>query len=90
MNVLQTKLTRVGRKTDPAPVQKRQEEPIYELESELARVVVHAAHCAPDRRLAWVNSIGLLFLLIVVAGFKPVSVKPRPLPTIEEASAAVV
>ena len=62
----------------------------YELESELARTAVHAAERDPNRRLAWVNSISILFLLIGVFGSKPASIRIKPLPPVEAVSAAIV
>ncbi len=62
----------------------------YELRSELARSLLHSTDRDPDRTLAWVNSVCILFLLIGVAGSKPASVAIQPLPPIEEATAAIV
>jgi protein TonB len=62
----------------------------YELNSELARVGLHATDVDPDRKLAWVNSICILFLLIGIAGSKPAAIWIKPLPPIEEVNAAIV
>jgi protein TonB len=62
----------------------------YELNSELARVGLHATESDPDRKLAWVNSICILFLLIGIVGSTPASIKIKPLPPIEEVNAAIV
>ena len=62
----------------------------YELESELARTSVHAADQDPNRKLAWVNSICILVLLIGVFGSKPASISIKRLPPVEEVSAAIV
>jgi periplasmic protein TonB len=62
----------------------------YELESELARWSVHSTDRDPNRRLAWVNSICILFLLIGIAGSKPASVRVETPPPIEEASTVIV
>src|SRR5713226_3089002 len=62
----------------------------YELESELARLGLHATDRDPNRKLAWVNSICILFLLIGFAGSKPASIKIKPLPPVEEINAAIV
>jgi hypothetical protein len=62
----------------------------YELSSELARLGLRAAEADPDRRLAWVNSICILFLLIGVTGSKPTSMRIKRLPPVEEASAVIV
>jgi len=65
--------------------------PRYELTSELARLGLAAAvpHDG-DRRLAWVNSICVLFLLIGIVGYKRGSASIRPLPPLEEIVPAVV
>jgi protein TonB len=62
----------------------------YELHSELAWVGLHATDRDPNRKLAWVNSIGILFLLIGIAGSRPASIRIKPLPPIEEVNAAIV
>ena len=65
-------------------------EPGYRLESELARTALHAADRDPSRKLAWVNSVCILFLLIGICGSKPASIRVRSLRPIEEVSAAIV
>ena len=62
----------------------------YELESELARVSLHAGDQDPNRKLAWVNSVCILFFLIGAFGSKPASIRIKTLPPIEEVSAAIV
>ncbi len=62
----------------------------YELNSELAWIGLHATDADPNRKLAWVNSICILFLLIGIAGSRPASIRIKPLPPIEEVSAAIV
>jgi TonB family protein len=62
----------------------------YELNSELARVGLHATDSDRDRKLAWVNSICILFFLIGIVGSKPESIRIKPLPPAEEASAVIV
>src|SRR5580692_6191235 len=63
----------------------------YQLKSDLARVCLPAPGRAVPRRLAWANSISLLFLLIGVAGsqsrlpaLKPVPPMEQPVPIIVE------
>ena len=43
-----------------------------------------------DQRLAWVNSICILFLLIGVLGAKSAFISIKPLPTVEDAGAAII
>jgi len=62
----------------------------YELQSELARSLLHATDRDPNRTLAWVNSVCILFLLIGAVGSKPAYVVIKPLPAVEEATAAIV
>lgn len=62
----------------------------YQLESELARTALYAGERDPNRKLAWVNSICILVLLIGVFGSKPASIRIKPLPPVEEVSAAIV
>lgn len=62
----------------------------YELESELARTALYAAERDPNRKLAWVNSICILVLLIGVFGSKPAGIRIKPLPPVEAVSAAIV
>src|SRR5258707_2996719 len=64
--------------------------PRYELESELSRVSLHATDKDPNRNLAWVNSICILFFLIGVFGSKPASIRIKPLPPVAEVTAAFV
>jgi protein TonB len=62
----------------------------YQLNSELARAGLHATESNPDRKLAWVNSICILFLVIGIAGSRPVAIRIKPLPPVEEVNAAIV
>ena len=62
----------------------------YELESELTRNSVHAAERDLNQKLAWVNSVCILVLLIGVFGSKPASISIKALPPVEEVSAAIV
>src|ERR1035441_5083906 len=62
----------------------------YELSSELARIGLHAVEADPDRKLAWVNSVCILFLLIGIVGSRPASIRIKPLPPLEEVNAAIV
>ena len=62
----------------------------YQLESELSQAALQAAERDPNQKLAWVNSICILILLIGVFGSKPASVKIKPVPPIEQVNAAIV
>jgi TonB family protein len=52
---------------------------VYQLKSELARVCLPTPERSADRRLAWINSICALFLLIGIAGAQS-SLPPRKAP----------
>ena len=54
--------------------------PGYELKDELARYCLPPANRDPNRKLAWVNSVCILFLIIGLAGAKPGSISLRPPP----------
>ena len=62
----------------------------YELTSELARIGLHAVEADSDRKLAWVNSVCILFLLIGLVGSRPAEIRIKPLPPIEEINAAIL
>ena len=62
----------------------------YQLRDELARLCLPAAHRDPNRKLAWINSTCLLFLLIGTLGAKPTPVSIRPVPPLEQAVPVVV
>ena len=62
----------------------------YELKDELARYCLPEANRSPDRKLAWMNSICLLFLLIGILGAKPAAVSTKAVPPIEEAVPVIV
>lgn len=64
--------------------------PGYQLESELARAALSASERDPSRKLAWVNSVCILILLIGVFGSHPASIRIKPLPPVEQVSAAIV
>lgn len=64
--------------------------PVPGLRSELAR------HCLPEskgddgRKLAWVNSICILFLIIGLTGAKRADTRVKPLPPVDEAIPALL
>jgi protein TonB len=72
------------------PVDANRVPPKLVLKDELARLCLPAARRDPNRRLAWMNSICILFLLIGILGAKRASVLARPLPPVEEALTAVL
>jgi TonB family protein len=67
-----------------------QAKPGFELKSGLAQFSLQALDPVSDRRLAWVNSVCILFLLIGILGSKPAKMSLKPLPPVEEISAVVV
>ncbi len=60
------------------------------LKSELAQYCLPDASRDPNRKLAWVNSICILFLLIGILGSKPATVRIRKPPPIEQPVPAIV
>jgi TonB family protein len=61
-----------------------------ELKSELARLCLPAAQYDPNRKLAWVNSICILFLLIGIVGAKSSTTRIKRPPPIEEVVPIVI
>jgi TonB family protein len=64
--------------------------PGYELKDELARLCLTTARREPERKLAWVNSVCILFLLIGVFGARQGVIAIKPVPPIREAVPVVV
>jgi TonB family protein len=64
--------------------------PSYELKSELARYCLPAANRDSNRKLAWVNSICILFLLIGVLGARSASISGRQPPPLQEIIASII
>src|SRR5258708_7888852 len=64
--------------------------PNYQLTSELAKFCLPSAHRDPNRKLAWVNSICLLFLLIGVLGARTPVTAIRPVKPQEESVPVIV
>jgi periplasmic protein TonB len=60
------------------------------LKSELARFCLPEANRDPNRKLAWVNSICILFLLIGIVGAKSGSISLKKPPPLEEAVPVLV
>jgi protein TonB len=64
--------------------------PTYPLKSELARLSLRATERESSGKLAWLNSICILFLLVGVFGSRPGRASIEPLPPLEVAVPAIV
>jgi TonB family protein len=64
--------------------------PVYELKGELARLCLPQANRDTNLKLAWVNSICILFLLIGVLGVRRGLIAIKPAPPLVEAVPVVV
>ena len=64
--------------------------PGYELKDELARLCLSTARREPERKLAWMNSICILFLLIGIVGARRGIIAIKPVPPIRENVPVVV
>ena len=64
--------------------------PAYALKDELARYCLPPANRDPNRKLAWVNSICILFLLIGILGAQSVFIPIKPVPPAERVVATVI
>ena len=60
------------------------------LKSELARFCLPAGNRDPNRKLAWVNSICILFLLIGLAGARSAAIQIKAPPPLEEVVPTIV
>jgi TonB family protein len=58
--------------------------PGYELKDELARLCLPSANHDANLKLAWVNSVCILFLLIGIAGARRGLIDIKPVPPIQE------
>ena len=56
----------------------------YELKDELGRLCLPSSSRDPNRKLAWLNSICILFLLIGIFGARPAGVHVQAVPPVEE------
>jgi periplasmic protein TonB len=56
----------------------------YHLKSDLARLCLPRPEGHPQRTLAWLNSICLLFLIVAVSGVRPRLPMPKPVPPLEQ------
>jgi protein TonB len=64
--------------------------PGYELKDELARLCLPSANRDANLKLAWVNSICILFLLIGIAGARRGLIAIKPVPPIQEVIPVVI
>jgi TonB family protein len=64
--------------------------PGYELKDELARLCLPAANRDPNLKLAWVNSICILFMLIGIFGARRGVISIKPAPPLEEIIPVIV
>ena len=62
----------------------------YELKDELARLCLSTARREPERKLAWVNSVCILFLLIGIFGARQGAITIKSLPPIRQEIPIVV
>jgi protein TonB len=62
----------------------------FELKDDLARLCLPEANRDPDRVLAWVNSICLLFLVIGIMGVKPAQISILSVPSLQEVVPVIV
>ena len=64
--------------------------PGYELKDELARLCLSPGRREPERKLAWVNSVCILFLLIGIVGARQGVIAIKPVPPIRDEIPVVV
>ena len=64
--------------------------PVYELKGELARLCLPQANRDTNLKLAWVNSICILFLLIGILGARRGLIAIKPAPPLEEIVPVVI
>jgi TonB family protein len=64
--------------------------PGYELKDELARLCLPAANRDPNLKLAWVNSVCILILLIGIAGARRGVIFIKPVPPVREEIPVVI
>src|SRR5947208_3578552 len=62
----------------------------YELKDELARLCLPQASHDPNRKLAWMNSICILFLIIGIFGARSAAIPLKPVPPVEEIIPALI
>ena len=64
--------------------------PAYELKNDLARLCLPAAQRDPNQKLAWVNSVCIVFLIIGLAGVRRGLIDIKPAPPLEQAVPVIV
>jgi protein TonB len=64
--------------------------PSRELKDELARLCLPGASRDPNRKLAWMNSICILFLLVGILGATPASIPLETAPSVEEIAPVIL
>ncbi len=62
----------------------------YELKDDLARLCLPAANRDPERKLAWINSVCILFLLIGIIGARRGLIVIKPVPPLPQIIPVVV
>ena len=62
----------------------------YELKDDLARLCLPAANRDPERKLAWINSVCILFLLIGIIGARRGLIVIKPIPPLPQIIPVVV
>ena len=62
----------------------------YELKGELARLCLPQAGRDPNRKLAWMNSICILFLIVGIFGARSAAMQLKPVPPVEEIIPALI
>ena len=65
-------------------------DPGYQLKDELARFCLPAANHDPERKLAWVNSVCILFLLVGIIGARLGLIVIQPVPPLQEVIPVIV
>jgi protein TonB len=64
--------------------------PVYELKDELARLCLPSASRDAGRKLAWTNSVCILFLLVGIIGARRARIAIHPVPPIAEVIPAII
>jgi TonB family protein len=62
----------------------------YQLKDELARFCLPAANHDPERKLAWANSVCILFLLVGIIGARLGLIVIKPVPPLQEVIPVIV